>query len=136
MKKTALAVAGLAILSLIAVSGQPQSGNQLVASASAERALLNQYCVVCHNEKAKAQGAEPARKLTLDNLDVAHVEQAPAEWATIVRKLRAGMMPPPGLPRPNPATYEAMSRWLENELARTAVQNLPPPGLHRLNRTE
>jgi len=136
MKKTALAVAGLAILSLIAVSGQPQSGNQPVASASAERALLNQYCVVCHNEKAKAQGAEPARKLTLDNLDVAHVEKAPAEWETIVRKLRAGMMPPSGMPRPNPATYESMIRWLENELDRTAVQSLPPPGLHRLNRTE
>ncbi len=117
-------------------SGQPQSAHSPVASASAERALLNQYCVVCHNEKAKAAGAEPARKLTLDDLDVTHVEKAPAEWEIIVRKLRAGMMPPSGMPRPDRATYESMIAWVENELDRTAVKNLPPPGIHRLNRTE
>jgi hypothetical protein len=134
--KTALA-AGIGILWLAAVvSGQPHPGNQPVSSASAEQALLNQYCVVCHNEKAKAGGAEAARKLTLDALEVAHVEKAPAEWETIVRKLRAGMMPPSGMPRPNPAVFESMIVWLENELDRTAVKSLPPPGLHRLNRTE
>ena len=135
MRKTAQA-ATVVLLSLIAVSGQSQSGNQPVASATAERALLNQYCVVCHNEKAKSAGAEAARKLTLDNLDVTHVEKAPAEWETIVRKLRAGMMPPSGMPRPNPGTYESVIAWLESELDRTAVKELPPPGLHRLNRTE
>ena len=118
------------------LSGQPQPQNSHVASATEERVLVNQYCVGCHNEKAKAGGGEAARKLTLDDLDLTHVEKSPAEWETIVRKLRAGMMPPSGMPRPNRATYESMIAWLENELDRTAIQNLPPPGLHRLNRTE
>ncbi len=132
--KTVLGVASFGIIWLVTVvSGQ---GNSPVTSPSAERALLDQYCVVCHNEKAKAGGAEAARKLTLDNLDVAHVDKAAAEWETVVRKLRAGMMPPSGMPRPKPPAYEAMIGWLENELDRTAVTNLPPPGLHRLNRTE
>src|SRR5271167_2662594 len=95
--KTALS-AGIGILWLGAIlSGQPQPQKSPVTSASAERALLDQYCVVCHNEKAKAGGAEAARKLTLDDLDNAHVEKAPAEWEIIVRKLRAGMMPPSGV---------------------------------------
>ena len=133
-----LALEGIGVLCLVTViSGQPQKSAAPVAdSVSSERALLDQYCVVCHNEKAKAAGAEPARKLTLDSLDVAHVEKAPAEWETIVRKLRAGMMPPSGLPRPKPAVMESMIEWLEKELDRTAQTNLPPPGLHRLNRTE
>lgn len=136
-KKKATALTSFAILLLAAVvSGQPQAGTPPVASDTAERALLDQYCVVCHNEKAKAAGAEPARKLTLDTLDVAHVEKAPVEWETIVRKLRAGMMPPSGMPRPKPAVYESMIEWLEEELDRTAITSLPPPGLHRLNRTE
>jgi hypothetical protein len=46
------------------------------------------------------------------------------------------MMPPSGLPRPDPATYESMTVWLESELDRHAVTRVPPPGLHRMNRTE
>ena len=54
----------------------------------------------------------------------------------VVRKLRAGMMPPAGRARPEPAVYKAMIAWLEDELDRTATPYTPPPGLHRLNRTE
>ena len=50
--------------------------------------------------------------------------------------MRAGMMPPAGMRRPDPATYKSMISWLENELDRTAAPYTPPPGLHRLNRTE
>jgi hypothetical protein len=55
---------------------------------------------------------------------------------TIVRKLRAGMMPPTGAPRPDAATMESLVSWMESELDRSAVTHLPPPGLHRLNRAE
>jgi cytochrome c551/c552 len=103
---------------------------QAVTSASAERALLDQYCVVCHNQRLKTAG------LMLDKLDLAQVGENAQTWERVVRKIRAGMMPPAGMRRPNPATYEAMTAWLENELDRNAVPNLPPPGLHRLNRTE
>src|SRR5262245_44242517 len=46
------------------------------------------------------------------------------------------MMRPVNMKRPDPATYKGFITWLENELDRTAVQYAPPPGLHRLNRTE
>jgi hypothetical protein len=126
-----------AMLPIVAVIyGQTAGAPAAIPSAAAERALLDQYCVVCHNQKAKAAGLEPARRMTLDNLDAAHVEKEAEVWERVVRKLRAGMMPPSGLPRPDAAKYEAVIAWLETELDRRAVAHLPAPGLHRLNRTE
>src|SRR5215831_12965887 len=46
------------------------------------------------------------------------------------------MMPPINMKRPDPATLESLIKWMETELDRGAVQHLPAPGLHRLNRTE
>src|SRR5215475_11585038 len=79
---------------------------------------------------------DSARKINFDTLDIAHVEKNAETWELIVRKLRAGMMPPVNMKRPDPATYKGFIAWLENELDRTGVQFAPPPGLHRLNRTE
>ena len=107
-----------------------------IASPEAERALIARYCLGCHSQNAKKAGMEPALRITLDNLDPEHVEKNPEEWERVVRKVRAGMMPPSGLPRPDAATYEAMTEWLETELDRHAVTHVPPPGLHRMNRTE
>ncbi len=86
--------------------------------------------------KQKKAGQPPALAITLDNLDVAHNEQDPESWERVVRKVRAGMMPPAGMPRPKPAAFEAAIAYLENELDKHPVSTLPPPGLHRLNRTE
>ena len=96
------------------------------------RALLDKYCVTCHNDRAKTGG------LTLEKIDPAHVAQNTEIWEKVVRKLRAGMMPPQGMPRPELAAYEALTVALETELDRVAAerQSLPPPGVHRLNRTE
>lgn len=105
-------------------------------TAATERAALNQYCVTCHNEKLKKTGFRAAQVLTLDTVDTANVEQNAEIWEKVVHKTRAGMMPPSGLPRPEPAKFEAMISYLESELDKHAVANIPPPGLHRLNRTE
>ena len=94
------------------------------------RAVVDQYCVICHNAKLKTAN------LLLDQLDLAHLGDHAEIGERVVRKLRAGMMPPTGMPRPDPATRESLIRWMESELDRSAVTNLPPPGLHRLNRTE
>ena len=139
MKKILVAAGCLAALPLVgSLCAQPPATTAAAPAATAvtERALLNQYCVVCHNEKAKKAGQRPALAITLDNLDVAHIEQDPESWERVVRKVRAGMMPPAGMPRPKPAAFEAAIQYLENELDKRAVSNLPPPGLHRLNRTE
>ena len=105
-------------------------------SVDAERQLLDRYCLTCHSETARARGVDSARKLAIDTLDITRVARDGRTWELVARKLRAGMMPPTGMPRPDPATYQSMAGWLERELDRTASPHTPPPGLHRLNRTE
>src|SRR5262245_36361810 len=141
MKKTLLVTACVAILSLVFVvygkpGGQQGPPEPTADSVAAQKAIVTQYCITCHSDKAKTAGMDSARKINFDTLDVAHVEKNADTWELIVRKLRAGMMPPSGMKRPDPATYKGFITWLENELDRTAVAYAPPPGLHRLNRTE
>ena len=114
----------------------PQGAAQSVPASSPNRALLNQYCVGCHNQNARKSGQEAGRKLTLDDVDVDRVADHPEIWEAVIRKLRAGMMPPGGSRRPDRATYERFIASIEGELDRTAQPHMPPPGLHRLNRTE
>ena len=101
-------------------------------SAQEYRALLDRYCVTCHNDRAKTAN------FSLQNLDLNTVADHPEIWEQVIRKLRAGMMPPPGKPRPELAQYEGMRDWLETQIDRKAATH-PNPGsvvLHRLNRTE
>jgi len=111
--------------------GRPSStvaaGPQTYAT---QRAILEDYCVDCHNDRARTGN------LSLQALDVAKVGEHRKEWEKVVRKLRAGMMPPPGIDRPDKTAYVGFVTWLENELDRTATPYMPAPGLHRLNRTE
>ena len=92
--------------------------------------ILDQYCFDCHNKSTRSGG------LALDTLDTARLAQRAETWEKVVRKLRAGMMPPKGYPRPEPAAYEAFIESLETELDRSVPRKLPAPGLHRLNRAE
>lgn len=126
------------VFALLGQSSGPQrpGAPSTIDSASAESALLTRYCVTCHSQKAKAAGLDAAQRITLDSLDPAHVEKNPEQWEKVVRKLRAGMMPPSGMPRPDQHTMESMIQWLEGELDRSAVAQLPAPGLHRMNRVE
>ena len=102
-------------------------------SAGSARALLDQYCVTCHNQRLKTAG------LTLDTMDVTNVSAAPPTWEKVVRKLRAGVMPPANRPRPDGASRGALVSWLEMELDRAAEMTLNPgrtEAFHRLNRVE
>jgi hypothetical protein len=97
-----------------------------------DRAFLNQYCVTCHNEKAKVAG------LMLDKMDVDHAGDQAEIWEKVVRKLRTGMMPPSGARRPDRSTIDAFTSKLEASIDRASAAK-PNPGttaLHRLNRTE
>jgi cytochrome c5 len=98
--------------------------------AQTQRALLDKYCVTCHNTRLKTAD------LMLDELDVANLPRHADIAERVVRKLRAGMMPPTGMPRPDDATMTSLITWMEGELDRGAVTHVPAPGLHRLNRTE
>jgi mono/diheme cytochrome c family protein len=99
------------------------------------RAFIKQYCVTCHNQAARA-AMDSSRKLALDTLDLANMDRDRDKWELVVRKVRAGMMPPTGMRRPEPERFDALISWMENELDRTGKPFTPPPGLHRLNRTE
>jgi len=88
--------------------------------------------VVCHNQRAKTAG------LMLDKMDLNHIADGAEVWEKVVRKLRGGMMPPVGMPRPDKPATEGFISWLEASLDRAAAAN-PNPGrdpLHRLNRAE
>jgi hypothetical protein len=74
--------------------------------------------------------------LAFDDLDLSKVNEHPEIWEKVVKKVRAGLMPPTNARRPDAATLNALSTWLENELDRNAEIHLPAPGLHRLNRAE
>jgi mono/diheme cytochrome c family protein len=113
---------------------QTQSATSVPASITRHRASLDRYCVGCHNDAVKTAG------LALDTLDLEHAGGKDAEaWEKVVRKLRGRMMPPPGRPRPDEATYDSMVSYLEASLDRSAAVH-PNPGrtdtFRRLNRTE
>src|ERR1700693_3957138 len=78
--------------------------------ASSQRALLNRYCVTCHNERLKTAG------LMLDRMDVEKVREGREVWEKVVRKLRTGAMPPSGMPRPDKAAYDSFATYLETAL--------------------
>ena len=103
------------------------------SGASPERALLDRYCVSCHNDNLRVAG------LALDTMDVANVGDGAEVWEKVVMKLRAGMMPPAGRPHPDDASKVSLYSYLETELDRAAASN-PDPGrsdaLRRLNATE
>ncbi len=96
------------------------------------RMVLNNYCVGCHNERVRTA------ELLLDQADIENIRKEPQIWEKVVKKLRAGAMPPAGMPRPDQATYNSLATYLETALDRAAAANPNPgrPVLHRLNRVE
>ena len=111
----------------------PQSASTAAQPAApSPRALVDQYCVTCHNERLKTGG------LSLDQVDIEHPSMAPEIWEKVAHKLRVGDMPPAGRPRPEPAVSMGLASYLEGELDKAAAA-IPSAGRvtpHRLNRTE
>src|SRR5207253_1344359 len=93
-----LLIAIIGGLPIAGQTGQAQNsrpgvtGATPAATASTQRALLDQYCVTCHNDKTKVDN------FSLQKEDINAVGDHPEVWEKVIRKLRAGMMPPPGMP--------------------------------------
>ena len=103
-----------------------------VSAYAQDRAFLDQYCITCHNERAKVGG------LALDKLDLARPGDNAETWEKVLVKLRGGMMPPSGARRPERPVIETFAANLETAIDSAAAAK-PNPGstaLHRLNRTE
>ena len=135
-KRSVLLLRAGVVLVLLAAGVGVAHGEQAASvepAATPERALLDRYCVTCHNERLQTAGLE------LDTADVANVSADPALWERVVRKLRAGAMPPAPRPRPDEATYARFIARLETQLDAVASAD-PNPGrteaFHRLNRAE
>src|SRR5215470_15253492 len=105
-------------VSLKAAPPQQPSAGSTIAD---HRALLDQYCVTCHNQRAKTAN------VMFDAMDLADVSKNGEIWERAVRKLRGGMMPPPGARQPERASVESLAAWLENALDQAAAAN-PNPG--------
>jgi hypothetical protein len=111
----------------------PQAPSAKVAPANPPpRAVLDKYCISCHNQRAQVGG------LALDTLDVDAVSDHTEVLEKIVRKLRTGAMPPAGRPRPDQVVVDSVASSLEASLDRASVAQPNPgrPTLHRLNRVE
>ena len=119
-----------AMVAAVLLTAWPAAGQP---SDAPERALLDRYCVTCHNDALRTAG------LALDNLDLDRVGDHADVWEKVVGKLRAGMMPPAGRPRPDGVASGRLVAYLEAELDRAAAAH-PDPGrsaaLRRLNATE
>ena len=132
-----LAAAGIALMAggLQAAGPQAQSATA-AASRSPQRTLFNRYCLTCHNQTQSARGTVP---VAFEHLDLANIGADAQIWEQVVRKMRAGVMPPAGRPRPDVPASEVFVSWLETELDAAAVAR-PNPGrieaFHRLNRAE
>ena len=131
----ALGFGGLvaALLTSVQISARQTTAPPVRSSVPAPRAVLDQYCIGCHNQRLRTGG------LVLEGLDATQPHTNPDVWERVAAKLRAGSMPPPGRPRPDPASSLALASRLETEIDRAWTAK-PNPGrtnaVHRLNRTQ
>jgi len=105
---------------------------QVPPAVSSQRALVDRYCAGCHNDKIKSGGFSWAQ------VDLTHPGRDAEQLEKVIQKLRAGMMPPAGMARPDATTSKAFIESLEAAIDRAAAEHPNPgrPPLHRLNRTE
>jgi hypothetical protein len=128
MTRHGLYAVGTACLALFAVAALGYQQDATPAGA-----LVNQYCVSCHNQKLKTAN------LMLDRADSANPANSAEAWEKVIVKLRSRAMPPPGMPHPDNATYDAVAGWLEAGIDRAAAAKVNPgrtASLHRLSRAE
>lgn len=117
----------------VPVAAKPAAAStrsQATVDTSEQRELIDTYCVTCHNSKTKTAG------LAFDQLDLAHLGDHAEIAERMIRRIRAGLMPPTGMPRPDRAASENLVTWMEKQIDQASTNPLPAPGLHRLNRTE
>ncbi len=118
-----------------ATTPAPANASANSAEGVKYRAMLDKYCIACHNKKTASPGEDPV------NLETARFDDLMGHagtWERVLRKLSVRAMPPPGMPRPSEAEYAGFTSWLAGSLDR-AWESHNTPGryvVHRLNRAE
>jgi hypothetical protein len=129
----ALSVAALSF-GLVAVTGpaaRAQSASVRPGDAAAQ-AIVDETCQRCHNDRTRYGN------MSLESFEVARADESPELAEKMIRKLRAGMMPPAGVRRPDETALESLATLLETRIDEAAAAN-PNPGrrtFQRLNRAE
>ena len=135
MKVRSSCLAAALLLAVFAAPGGAHAagGQSAAADAASAQALVDRYCITCHNARLRTAD------LALDEADLADVRVHAEVWEEVLRKLHGRVMPPIGRPRPGEAEYEQLTSYLEAELD-GAWNEAPNPGrtqtFHRLNRAE
>ncbi len=122
---------GTALLALCLAALRAPS--QTPSDAAEVQTTINRYCTGCHNERLKTAD------LVLNPAGATHPGDDAETWEKVLRRFRAGTMPPPGSPRPEATVYARTSAYLARELETVAVARPNPgtlPNVHRLSRTE
>jgi mono/diheme cytochrome c family protein len=132
MRKRRLQLGLVFFIGALAILYSGSSSRAQRANRRAQRALIEENCVVCHNQKSKTAG------VSLQGLNFNSVGDNAELWEKVLRKVRTGQMPPPGAPRLEAPDMASFVNWLEGALDRAARLNPNPgrPAIHRLNRAE
>ena len=125
-------VVGVLCAGLFASVGSVEIVGQEERTAAEHRAVLDRYCVTCHNDRLRTGN------LSLDSIDSENVSLDASTWEKVLQKMQTQSMPPPGRPRPDTETYDAFASWAQTELDNAAARAPNPgrPTMHRLNRLE
>ena len=110
----------------------PKEYRAVAIAAASGHEFVTRYCAACHNDKLKAGG------FSFTQVDLAHPGQNAEQFEKVILKLRTGMMPPAGMPRPKADVLNTFVTDLETRIDRAAAGHPNPgaPALHRLNRAE
>jgi len=127
-----LGASTLLFLASVGAATQRPAAPAPASTAASRQALLDQYCVTCHNVDDKVAG------ITFDTMDLSNIAKDGDVWEKAIKKLKGGMMPPPGAKQPDRAAAMAFASGLETSLdaASSAAPNPGSIALHRLNRVE
>src|ERR1700678_2184725 len=130
LKRSIPLIALAGVLSAGVLNAAPTS--QPPDSGEAHLALMKQYCVGCHNDKAKIGG------ISFEGITAATVAKDPERFEKAVRKLRGRVMPPPGAKQPDGKAVDSLVAWLEDSLDKVPEEAHVTDSqvLHRLNRKE
>jgi len=128
----AATVAAFALVCRASVDGQQPGDGASGRTADVASDLSRTYCLTCHNDKLKTGG------LSLEGLSLSRAGADAETLEKVVRKVRAGLMPPAGARRPERPQLDAFAGSIETAIDRAAAA-APNPGrapLHRMNRVE
>src|SRR6266487_5942325 len=119
---------------LLTICGALGSVTAAAAQAGPEQGswgVIQTYCLGCHNSKARVGG------LALDSMSPDRIAADAKTWEAAIRKLRGGLMPPPGAKRPDGQSVVELISWLEKKIDTAASDSRPGRvALRRLNRRE